>query len=67
MLLTITLFLVLTILLLALVLAREVRWRRALEHLLRRILARFYPQETAHESKPPDPTLAARDDSARRL
>ena len=65
---TVTLCLVLAVLLLALALSREVRLRRALERLLRRVLARFYSnQEPARESKPPNSASAANDDVAGRL
>lgn len=43
-------------------LAREVRLRRALQRLLRALLARFYSQETARESKP-KPPLSSDDDN----
>ena len=46
-------FLSFTLLLTALALAREVRLRRALQRLLRALLARFYPPETARETKLP--------------
>ena len=46
-------FLSFTLLLTALALAREVRLRRALQRLLRALLARFYPSETARETKLP--------------
>jgi hypothetical protein len=51
------LFLSLTMLLTALALAREVRLRRALQRLVRALLARFHPKESARQSKTrPDPT-----------
>lgn len=65
---TVTFFLVFTILALAIVLAREIRLRRALERLLRRLLARFYShKESGRESKPPDAASTTNDDAARRL
>jgi hypothetical protein len=64
----VVLFLSFALLLTALALAREVRIRRALERLLRRLLARFYPQEIARESKtPPDLSATADDDPDHRL
>lgn len=64
----VVLFLLLTLLLTAVALAREVRVRRALERLLRMLLARFHPPETARESrKPPDPSAMPDDDTDRGL
>ena len=65
---TTTLFLLLVICLMAIALAREVRLRRALQRLLRALLARFHPQESARESKkPPDRTTVLDDDAGRWL
>ena len=65
---TLVVVLLLTIVGLSFVLSREVRLRRALERLLRRVLARFYShQESVRESKPPNSAAAANDNVARRL